>query len=73
MYSIFSSTLFVLTTVISVPLRQNHLYLDPGSGSFILQLILASLLGALFFIRVYWKKIKTFFRDRLTKRRDANE
>jgi hypothetical protein len=37
-------------------------YLDPGSGSFIIQLIIASLVGAGFLIRGYWSKISAFFR-----------
>ncbi len=39
----------------------NHpAYLDPGSGSFILQILIASLLGAVFIIRAYWQKITAF-------------
>ena len=38
------------------------LYLDPGSGSYLLQLLLAALLGAGFAIKIYWKKIVAFFR-----------
>jgi hypothetical protein len=34
-------------------------YLDPGSGSFLIQLLLAVLLGAGVAIRMYWGKIKT--------------
>jgi hypothetical protein len=41
--------------------ENGHLYLDPGSGSFLLQLLLAALLGAGFAIRIFWKKIKAFF------------
>ncbi|MDR3577552.1 MAG: hypothetical protein P4L50_27120 [Anaerolineaceae bacterium] len=37
------------------------LYLDPGSGSFLLQLLLAALLGSAFAIKIYWKKIKVLF------------
>ncbi len=37
------------------------LYLDPGSGSFLIQLLLAVLLGAGVAIRLYWSKIKTLF------------
>jgi hypothetical protein len=37
------------------------LYLDPGSGSFLLQLLLAALLGGAFAIKIYWKKIKVLF------------
>jgi len=42
-------------------LAKPALYLDPGSGSFILQVLLASLLGAAFAIKVYWTKIKSIF------------
>ena len=37
------------------------LYLDPGSGSMIIQLLLAALLGAGAMIAIYWRKIKAFF------------
>lgn len=36
-------------------------YLDPGSGSLILQLILAALLGLGVFVRMQWNKIKSLF------------
>ncbi len=36
-------------------------YLDPGSGSFIIQIIVASLMGAILIFKIYWKKIKSFF------------
>ena len=35
-------------------------YLDPGSGSFILQALVAMLAGAVVAINAYWTKIKTF-------------
>jgi hypothetical protein len=38
------------------------LYLDPGSGSFILQVLLAALLGGGFAIKAYWKNIKAIFK-----------
>ena len=38
-----------------------HAYLDPGSGSFLLQLLIAGLLGAGFVIRRYWSKITSLF------------
>ncbi|MEN6299437.1 MAG: hypothetical protein ABFD51_05915 [Anaerolineaceae bacterium] len=36
------------------------MYLDPGSGSVILQAILASLLGIGVVVRIFWKKITSF-------------
>ena len=43
-------------------------YLDPGTGSFILQMIIAFLVGASFFIKGFWRKIKTFITGFLSKR-----
>ena len=42
---------------------QGHLlgYLDPGTGSFILQMVIAFFLGTLFALKLFWTKIKTFF------------
>ena len=39
-------------------------YLDPGSGSFILQLLLAAFLGAAVAFRAYWGKIMNFFKGK---------
>jgi hypothetical protein len=38
-----------------------HAYLDPGTGSYIFQLIIAGIVGLAFLLKVYWKKIKAFF------------
>ena len=37
------------------------LYLDPGSGSMILQIVIAAALGGAYAVKVYWKKIKRLF------------
>ncbi len=36
-------------------------YLDPGSGSFLVQLLIAALLGAGVFIGASWNKVKRLF------------
>ncbi len=38
-----------------------YAYIDPATGSYILQLLIAGLLGGLFAIKLFWTKIKTFF------------
>ena len=38
-----------------------HPYLDPGSGSFLLQLAIAALLGLAVALRAYWGTIKKWF------------
>jgi hypothetical protein len=37
------------------------LYVDPGSGSYLVQVIIAGVLGALFYFKTIWWKIKAFF------------
>ncbi len=37
------------------------LYIDPGSGSYLVQMIIAAVLGGLFFFKNIWWKIKSFF------------
>ena len=37
------------------------MYLDPGSGSVILQAILAAVLGAGIIIKLFWRKVKSLF------------
>ena len=40
---------------------QAYAYLDPGSGGFFIQMLLAALVGLSFTLKTYWKKIKDFF------------
>ncbi len=37
------------------------LYLDPGSGSYLIQVIIAGALGVIFFFKIIWNWIKNFF------------
>ena len=53
---------FVLHSIgLFAPLKRDAAYLDHGSTNFIIQLLLASLLGGLFLLKAYWRKIKGFF------------
>jgi hypothetical protein len=38
------------------------LYIDPGSGSLLLQIIAGGALAAGMFIKTYWQKVKFIFR-----------
>jgi hypothetical protein len=50
------------------PIILSHLYyLDPGSGSYIFQLIIAALVGGLFLIKVYWRRIRRYLHGCLAK------
>jgi hypothetical protein len=55
-------TITSLAVFLTAPAKTSLAYLDPGSGSFILQLLLAALVGGLFILKTYWKRIRDFFR-----------
>ena len=42
-------------------------YLDPGTGSIIIQGVIAAVVGGLIVIKVYWYKLKSFFSTRESK------
>jgi hypothetical protein len=38
-----------------------HAYLDPGTGSFLLQVLIGGIAGSLVTVKLYWAKVKAFF------------
>lgn len=49
-----------MTHLFSFLVKPNE-YLDPGSGSLIIQIVLAAVMGAGVAIGVFWRNIKAFF------------
>lgn len=47
--------------------RNVYAYVDPGAGSYALQFLIAGLLGLLYAVRIYWAKLKEFFRSRILR------
>lgn len=58
-------SLAVLASLLLV--QEAYAYLDPGTGSYVLQILIASLLGALFMLKVFWGRILGFFGKSLSK------
>jgi hypothetical protein len=63
-------TTFVLGLLFFAFPRKAYAYLDPGTGSFFLQVLIAALLGGLFAIKIFWNKIKAFFGNLLSRRKE---
>ena len=64
------STMFISLSVffmISNPFTIAYAYLDPGSGSMLLQLLLGGVTGVVVIVKLYWQRVKDFF-----SRRDSN-
>ena len=54
-----SFILFLL--VILVWVDDAQAYIDPGTGSMLVQSLIAVIVGGLFIIKKYWHKLKVFF------------
>jgi len=63
--------IFVFIYFISA--RQTYAYLDPGTGSYFFQIIIASLLGMLFAIKIFWRKIKDSFTHLFSRKEKQNK
>ena len=51
--------------------RQVDAYLDPGSGSMLVQLLLGGVAGAAVIMKLGWERFKDMFRSSSTKESDA--
>ena len=46
-------------------------YIDPGTGSYLVQLLIATILGGLFVVKTYWRKILSLFSDKFSKSKES--
>jgi len=59
----------ILAALVSpVLLRPAYGYLDPGTGSYIIQLLVGGVLGGLFAIGLFWKRVIAFVKRLFTPR-----
>lgn len=47
--------------------REAHAYLDPGTGSYVIQILIATLAGGAYLIASSWTKVKEFFSSIISK------
>jgi len=52
---------FITICVFMVSTKPAYAYLDPGTGSMVLQAVLAAIAGASVTIGLFWRRIKSFF------------
>ena len=43
-----------------------HAYIDPGTGQYVISLVIAFIAGIGFGIKIYWQKITQWFRNTFT-------
>lgn len=61
--SMFPTTL-AMPALLYLPLSQVvHAYIDPGTGSLVLQAVIGALVGALVAVGLFWNRIKLFVKN----------
>ncbi len=61
--------LTVFSLILLVFSQPAYAYLDPGSGSYLIQIAIASFFGSLYFIKVFWGRIKLFVTNVFSRER----
>ncbi len=58
----------LLFTVVAlqIQLPVAYAYLDPGTGSYLFQIIVAALLGMPFAVKIFWRKVVAIFKRKNT-------
>jgi len=62
--------MLVLLFVLLINTRSVYGYLDPGTGSYVIQIILAAILSLGVGVRIFWSKIKRFFKKKSADQED---
>ena len=50
-----------------------HAYLDPGTGSILIQGLIAAIAGGLYTLKIYWHKIKMFLSSSTDENSEEDE
>jgi len=58
---VVGKTIFYMALLMLVPVSEAHAYLDMGTGSYIIQGLLAGLFAGVYAVKAYWLRIRIFF------------
>ena len=65
LFGLITDNVLVLAILYLVTLKNTYAYIDPGSGSYLLQIVAAGLLSSIFIIKKFWVNIKNFISSHL--------
>ncbi len=60
-------TLLLVLALLAVSPSEAKAYIDVGTGSYVLQLLLAGLFSATFAVKLFWRNIRTFVRGLISR------
>ena len=63
------NSIFLILIGVFCYAQDAHAYLDPGTGSLILQTLVALFLGAVFTAKLWWFRLKTFLSRIFSKKK----
>ena len=67
-------TTFIMPALLYLPFHQVvHAYIDPGTGSIVLQALIGAFAAALVAIGMFWKQIKAFVRNLFSRSKKSEE
>ena len=70
--TIIKLTFIIFSVFIVLPSRANA-YLDPGSGSYVIQIVIASLAGMGLLLKTQWENIRNiFYKNKNKNKEDEN-
>ena len=56
-----------------ITVQRTYAYLNPGTGSMVIQILVASFIGAIYMIKIFWKRVKSFIQRLLGKGLAGND
>ena len=56
-----TTALSAMTILLALSIRDAHAYFDPGTGSIILQAVIAAIAAVSIGLRTFWSQLKAFF------------
>ena len=62
----------LLAALCSALPRPAHAYIDPGSGSYVFQMLIAGFLSFAFAVRHYWDRLRSFITRQRSERGEDN-
>jgi hypothetical protein len=65
--NIFRITLLAAAVALCFP-QYVYAYIDPGTGSYVFQIIIAAFVAVSFMVKIYWLKIKGFLGHLFSKK-----
>ncbi len=64
--------LITLLSILFVSVERAEAYIDPGTGSMILQATIAAIVGSAVTLKLFWQRIKIFFLHLIGKDKPNN-